>query len=276
MLCKFSEVVDVSFTLFIPPPLFFSFRLYAFPTKLKDPVKRDIWIKLVNRVGSNNKLWEPSKDNRICSLHFADGKPTPENPNPTLNLGYDSARKALMFSPPSGKRKRKAISTSTISSKKLVRDKDVDGNKINKSISNISGDLPLNESAVVDDIGSPPLPSLELDFVLDDIVQDCDDPPIPIPDIIKLNKSLDLLFALIILLIFQIKHLSEKLKDLTDEINELKTEKSKSQFEKLITSDKNCAFHTNLEKVTLFEELQDCTTYSSKIRSWREQGTKII
>ena len=112
-----------------------------------------------------------------------------------------------MFSPPSAKRKRKATPTSTISSKKLIKSKEIP-DEANKSV-----DIIMNKSAV-DDIGSPPL---ELDFVINDstVQRCCDDPPIPIPDIVKLNSSLDLLFALIILLICQIKNLSEKIKILT-------------------------------------------------------------
>ena len=37
--------------------------------------------------------------------HFADGEPTLVNRNPTLNMGYDTTSRALLCSPPTGKRK---------------------------------------------------------------------------------------------------------------------------------------------------------------------------
>jgi hypothetical protein len=36
-----------------------------------------------------NKLWKPSDSNRVCSHHFIDGKPTTDNPDPTLHMGYE-------------------------------------------------------------------------------------------------------------------------------------------------------------------------------------------
>ena len=85
----------------------FLFRLFPFPTEKKNPVARDVWKKLINRtVGSTVKLWDPSKDSRICSLHFVDGKPTTENPYPSLSLGYESNHRIKLFSPTSTKMKR--------------------------------------------------------------------------------------------------------------------------------------------------------------------------
>ena len=86
--------------------LFLLFRLYPFPTLKKDPAKREKWKMLVNR-SSNKKLWDPSKDSRVCSLHFVDGEPTELNPNPTLHMGYDSHKKAELLSPVGVKRKIK-------------------------------------------------------------------------------------------------------------------------------------------------------------------------
>ena len=42
----------------------------------------------------NVKLWDPTKDSRICSVHFVDGRPTAENPFPTEKLGYDATKRA--------------------------------------------------------------------------------------------------------------------------------------------------------------------------------------
>ena len=56
---------------------------------------------------SNKKLWDPSKDSRVCSLHFVDGEPTELNPNLTLHIGYDSHKKAELLSLVGVKRKIK-------------------------------------------------------------------------------------------------------------------------------------------------------------------------
>lgn len=50
-------------------------------------------------MGKKGALWSPSKDSRVCSEHFADGRPTTQNPFPTKNLGYDSSRRELFVSP---------------------------------------------------------------------------------------------------------------------------------------------------------------------------------
>ena len=41
------------------------------------------------------------------------------------------------------------------------------------------------------------------------------------------------------------------------EINDLKIELNKSQLEKLITSDKNCFFYTNIDNIALFDLLHE-------------------
>ena len=64
------------------------FKLFPFPTKLQNVEKRERWLKLVNRQGAKAKKWDPDRNARVCSLHFLDGCPTPENPDPTLHLGY--------------------------------------------------------------------------------------------------------------------------------------------------------------------------------------------
>ncbi|XP_050059744.1 uncharacterized protein LOC114122615 [Aphis gossypii] len=38
------------------------------------------WIQAVKRKGSNNQLWEPNQNSRICCEHFFDGKPS-KHPN---------------------------------------------------------------------------------------------------------------------------------------------------------------------------------------------------
>ncbi|XP_065665774.1 uncharacterized protein LOC136087229 [Hydra vulgaris] len=92
------------------------FRLYPFPTSKKNHGKRDSWKKLLNRIDKDsNKLFSPSKDSRICSLHFVDGMPTDCNPYPTLKMGCDTKRRALILSPPSKIRKTNIASNMTSS-----------------------------------------------------------------------------------------------------------------------------------------------------------------
>jgi len=47
----------------------------------------------MNRTTKKNSAWMPGESDLVCSLHFVDGKPSLENPNPTLNLGYQKAAK---------------------------------------------------------------------------------------------------------------------------------------------------------------------------------------
>ena len=39
----------------------------------------------------------PNKDSRVCNLHFVDGEPTAENPDPTLRDCVDIARGASVI-----------------------------------------------------------------------------------------------------------------------------------------------------------------------------------
>ena len=86
---------------------FIHFRLFPFPTKKKNPTARDAWRKIINRNVNLKgcKIWEQSKDSRVCWKHFIDAEPSNENPYPTINLGYDASKKTLFLSPPSNKRK---------------------------------------------------------------------------------------------------------------------------------------------------------------------------
>ena len=66
-----------------PPP----FTLFSFPTELKDPHARKIWIKNVGRKDKiKGKNWQPKEYSRVCSEHFKDGMPTEENPYPDQNM----------------------------------------------------------------------------------------------------------------------------------------------------------------------------------------------
>ena len=65
------------------------FVLYPFPTIKNYPDRRKMWIKAVNRKHlTTGKNWVPSADDRVCSIHFVDGKPSNTFPYPSINLGY--------------------------------------------------------------------------------------------------------------------------------------------------------------------------------------------
>ena len=46
---------------------------HRFP--IRDPEQRELWIKAVNRINPDKTPWKPTKYDRICSVHFTDGKP---------------------------------------------------------------------------------------------------------------------------------------------------------------------------------------------------------
>ena len=81
------------------------FRLYPFPTRGTDPENRRKWQQLSNRQDKKGKLWSPSKDSRVCSRHFKEGRPTEECPYLTENLGYDSTSKVASILQPQNKRR---------------------------------------------------------------------------------------------------------------------------------------------------------------------------
>ena len=88
-------------------------------------------------------------------------------------------------------------------------------------------------------------------------VYSCDDPPIPVPDIVMEQQRLATLISFILMLFVHIKNLNDTIVNFKVEINDLKTELNKSQFEKLIKSDKNCLFYTNIDKIALFDLLHE-------------------
>ena len=104
----------------------------------------------------------------------------------------------------------------------------------------------VNESADFDSIN-------KAEMSMDDYskVYSCVDPPIPIPDIVMEQQCLVTLISFILMLFVYIKNLNDTI------ANDLKTELNQSQFEKLITSDKNCWFYTNIDKIALFDLLHD-------------------
>ena len=64
------------------------FRLWWFPSKLRNSEKRQRWVWVMKRMNEDKSKWEPADSDRVCSEHFVDREPTAANPDPTLNLGY--------------------------------------------------------------------------------------------------------------------------------------------------------------------------------------------
>ena len=52
----------------------------TFPGQKRDSKSRKKWLSQIMRPLD----YEPQRSHRVCSLHFIDGKPTKENPFPTL------------------------------------------------------------------------------------------------------------------------------------------------------------------------------------------------
>ncbi|XP_065060352.1 uncharacterized protein LOC135687672 [Rhopilema esculentum] len=69
------------------------FSLHIFPSVKLNSDKRKEWIRLLRGTTKGHKEWTPGQSDMVCSMHFVDGRPTLENPNPTLNLGYDKPAK---------------------------------------------------------------------------------------------------------------------------------------------------------------------------------------
>ena len=69
------------------------FRLFMFPSELRNGERRKQWITLMKRETLKKAPWTPKPSDRVCSEHFVDKIPTPENPFPSLKLGYTTEEK---------------------------------------------------------------------------------------------------------------------------------------------------------------------------------------
>ena len=65
------------------------YKLFCFPSELKNAKARKIWIGRLRRENKDRSAWIPGVSDRVCSAHFVDGIPTVANPDPTINMGYD-------------------------------------------------------------------------------------------------------------------------------------------------------------------------------------------
>ena len=74
----------------IPP-----FKLYCFPSILRNAELRNKWIRALKRQNKNKTEWKPSESNRVCSIHFV-GSAYETNSVPTLNLGCEVEEKKYL------------------------------------------------------------------------------------------------------------------------------------------------------------------------------------
>lgn len=63
-------------------------RIHVFPSDKKQCKARERWIKCIGRADPKNtqSLLQPTRNHVVCSVHFIDGKPTEEHPDPELFL----------------------------------------------------------------------------------------------------------------------------------------------------------------------------------------------
>lgn len=211
------------------------FRLFPFPTERKDPNKRNNWMKLVNRSDERRMhLWQPSKDSRVCSLHFLDGEPTLLNPNPTQNMGYNANKRAILLSPPVGKRRGRESNNTTPKKKRKELSTVQHKTSLDTTPSNNNTELCDEHVPAENDID---------DLFTEYIPQQSS------------SNNIDII-VFVVMLVAIIHNLAKYIIQLQEMLKNLQTESEKSHFEKTLT-DKNCNFYTNLKNVRLFNKLHD-------------------
>ncbi|XP_065683918.1 uncharacterized protein LOC124809504 [Hydra vulgaris] len=193
------------------------FRLFPFPTILKCSIKRNIWIKLINRKTKEGKYCEPSKNSCVCSNHFVDQEPSIEFPNPTLNLGYNATEKSEMLLS-TGEKRIINYQNEPNNSKEVKCFADLSASKSFELVINVRNSVTFEKS--------------NSNF-----------------EKIKFFLSIkDLLFSLLVFIIYSLtKHLLEFKEQLTC---------AKPLYKKLLT-EKNIKFYTKLENLGMFHKLHE-------------------
>ena len=69
------------------------YSLHRFPSAKLNVNRRKEWTRLINRTTAQKTACTPGESDLVCSKHFVDGKPTLDNPEATLNLGYCKPQK---------------------------------------------------------------------------------------------------------------------------------------------------------------------------------------
>lgn len=222
------------------------YRLFKFPSILRNGEKREKWIDILRRETRNKTKWKPCDSDRVCSEHFVDGEPTVHNPNPTLKLGYEL---------------NKAQPRRQIIKHPLPNEKPSQFSEICTS------------SSASEDVLLPP--PLYIDVDLSSPISGCSDHSYcrtPTTDTRIDCESCNFKGALII-------SYNKKLQRLTKENRRLKREtllraNTKVAFSyTMIKTDKKMNFYTGLSSIKLFEGLfLLLKPYLSRLTYWR--GTK--
>ena len=81
----------------IPP-----FKLYCFPSILRNTELRNTWIRALKRQNKDKTEWKPCESDKVCSIYLV-ASTYEANSVPTLKLGYEveekRSRKTLMRHP---------------------------------------------------------------------------------------------------------------------------------------------------------------------------------
>ena len=95
-----------------------TYRLFKFPSILRNGEKREKWIGQLRRENRDKTTWKPCDNDRVCSDHFFDGEPTVSHPFPELKLSYEKQipqpRRQIFEHPGPPKKARKHIIAETV------------------------------------------------------------------------------------------------------------------------------------------------------------------
>ena len=100
------------------------FILHRFPPEKSS--ERYEWAKLINRINPmTGKMWLPTKNDYVCSMHFPNGIKASKNARPTENLGYtklsgSSKRKSPTKRKLPPKKKRKLVFDSDMTPQECI------------------------------------------------------------------------------------------------------------------------------------------------------------
>ena len=233
------------------------FKLFCFPSTLRNSRDRSKWVKLLRREIPGKK-WEPCDSDRVCSMHFVNNEPTAEHPDPTENLGYENisrsnSRRTLYKHPPP--------------------QKDVPEPSASEYNDNTTTDVFMDDNDEVNHqvFSSPSLPlAAALPFVSPALSEHSyARTPLTKPCESCVDKS-----NLISSLVGKINKLSIKQKRSKVAVREGAFRRSSDFTWTKIKTDKKMNYYTGVSSILIFETLfLLLKPYLSKIRYWR--GTKV-